>query len=126
MTPEAFYANDRPEEIDWLKRCLDRHKHTIPVFATSVREVKDRIPEIKDKGIKAAIIDCRMPLPEDGLETAKMLKAEVPGIRIIVLTGSPRLVTDDWGADSVFDKGHLSLKMLKEISEEIDKAYQQS
>lgn len=97
MSPErarVLIAEDRKLIRDEIKKDLEKSGHQVLIEAGSVEEAMMKIKEAKEKGINVAVLDGSLPAdPEDGPQIAAALRKEIPGIRIVALSG----MDTDWG-----------------------------
>ena len=85
MTPARILVVDDEEEIlRLLARRLRRQGHQ----ATTMTDSGQAVTRLQEATFDVAILDFMMP-GMNGLELAKHCRARYPGLKILVLTGSP-------------------------------------
>ena len=93
MPKEAkiFIAEDNVSYRDALKDLLDYCGHTVVLEAGSISEALEKTKEAKGLGVNIAILDGDLGSGDvyDGPKIAKILRKEIPGIKIISFSAKP-------------------------------------
>lgn len=84
-----FLADDYNNFRTALRQVLEMRGHIVVIEAADGEEARRKIPLARDLGVEVAVLDCRMPNPEDGPEIAGMLNAEIPNLLVVS-------ISDEW------------------------------
>lgn len=87
----VFIAEDEEEVIKIIEGALIPEGHQVLIRVTSFESAINAIEEAKEKGINVALIDGSLsgeqPDHTHGLRISQALKAAIPGIKIISISG---------------------------------------
>lgn len=93
---KVFIAEDNKMWRGIIKRRLSSSGHTIVLEAGSLEEALENVNLAREREVNVGVLDGSLNediLTEDGLRIAHALRKEVPGIKIVSLSGRPA----DWG-----------------------------
>src|SRR5579862_7171119 len=83
MGPRILVVDDDPQILKLFGKTLERHGYSVRLLSSG-RAV---IPALQEEKFDLLVMDLSMPKP-DGFELLKILRAEMPGQRILVVSGA--------------------------------------
>jgi len=109
--PKVFVVDDEPAMRELVVAIL-AGTHEVVLQASSLQEAKEAIPQVKQLGISVCIIDGAFPHFGDGAALSKVLREQIPTIKIISLSGDYQ----PWG-DRHLSK--MNILLLLQVIEEV-------
>lgn len=101
MAPEnarVFLIEDSDRIRETIKLRLGLEGHHVVLEAGSVEQAKDEISKAKEIGVQVAVVDGNLSPNDisgkDGTLVAKTIRTELPGVKIVSLSGLPQTYGD--------------------------------
>ena len=114
-TPHILVVDDDPHVLAFFTGLLVNGGYSV----TSVDSGKEAIEVLQHKSVDLLILDLNMP-PPDGFEILKILRAQRPGLRILVISGFMQgallKASELLGATASLDKANAHESLLKTVN----------